>query len=507
MHVMSTSATTQRDHVLRLARASGRSLFLAALVVACSPSDPPADVSARARHLILVTIDTLRADHLSLYGYRRDTSSAAGATVRGSVAGFTIDELARQGVVFERALAPRGETFPSISTLFTGRTPLENCTLANEETLPKQAFTLAERLRAAGYRSAAFTTNKLLVPRSGIEQGFDSFFVDSSDDREVRATAAAMQWISTQDLAHGPPLFVWLHLMGPHLPYDPRPIDGIAFAKMFVDPKYEGVAEGSRAFLDPAYTEGRELGAADVDHIVALYDGEIARIDHVVSRFASFCAGKDPRQPVDLLSDALFVFTADHGEELHQRNRYWGHSKSVYDSVLHVPLFMRHPASLPSGRSIGAVVELEDVLPTVLERLGLACEGPVHGRSLGPYLRTEIDTQPLPPKSAFSSWHDRIFTVRTDRWRLVWNPERVEPKEIPVGPYPIPEVALHDLTADPRELVDVSATHGDVVAELKRSIESWRAGQTRCQRGSETPSAERLQALKDLGYAGDDDKR
>jgi arylsulfatase A-like enzyme len=485
-------------------RRSAVALLLGVLVLACRRDDPEVAAPIRPRHLILVTIDTLRADHLSLCRYPRDTTSAAGAARRGSVAGFAIDELAGQGVVFERALAPRGETFPSVSTIFTGRTPLENCTLANEETLPEEALTLAERLRAAGYRSAAFTTNKLLVPRSGIEQGFDSFFVDASDDREVRATEAAMQWIGTQDLAHGPPLFVWLHLMGPHLPYDPRPIDGIAFAKLFTDPKYEGPADGSRAFLDAAYTEGRALQQADVDHVIALYDGEIARIDHVVSRFASFCAGKDPRQPVDLLSDSLFVLTADHGEELHQRNRYWGHSKSVFDSVLHVPLFLRHPASLPSGRSVAAVVELEDLLPTMLEQLGVTCEGAVHGRSLAPYLRTVVDAEPLPPKAAFSTWHDRIFTARTDRWRLVWNPERIEPKEIPIGAYPIPELALYDLRADPRELTDVSTSHGDVVAELKRAIETWRAGQARCQRDSAPPSAERMQTLKDLGYAGDD---
>ncbi len=475
-------------------------IAIVALLASCSDHGARID---RPRHLILVTIDTLRADHLSSYGYARDTTNAAGAASRGSAGGFTIDELARQGVLFERAFAPRGETFPSISTLFTGRTPRENCTLANEATLPAEALTLAERLRAAGYRSAAFTTNKLLVPRSGIEQGFDAFFWDASDDRELRATEAAMTWIGAQDLANGPPLFVWLHLMGPHLPYDPRPIDGVDFARRFTDPAYAGSADGSRAFVDAAYTAGRDLAAADIEHVIALYDGEIARIDHVVSRFARFCAGQDPRQPVDLLADSLFVFTADHGEELHQRNRYWGHSKSVYDSVLHVPLFVRHPRSIAAERKVDDLVELEDLMPTILEELGHPCEGPVHGRSLSALLRQGGRAAPA-PKPAFSSWRDRIFTARTGRWRLVWNPERIEPTEIPVGPYPIPELALFDVEADPRELVDVSQQHADVVAELKTAIERWRAGQARCERTGEAPTAERMKALQDLGYAGGD---
>lgn len=495
---MSSESRLPSDHALWR---FGRFFLFASLVVsACSQPEP---TPQRPRHLILVTIDTLRADHLSLYGYRRDTSAAAGAAARGSAAGFTIDELAHQGVVFTRALAPRGETFPSISTLFTGRTPGENCVLGNDETLPEEAHTLAERLRTGGFRSAAFTTNKLLVPRSGIEQGFDTFFVDASEDREVRAVQAAMQWVSAQDLEHGPPLFVWLHLMGPHLPYDPRPIEGIDFARMFVDPAYTGPADGSRAFLDRAYTDSRELAPADVQHVIALYDGEIARIDHVVSQFARFCAGQDPRQPVDLLADSLFVFTADHGEELHQRNRYWAHSKSVYGSVLHVPLFMRHPKTLPAGREVDALVELEDLLPTFLAHLGLPCDGLVHGRSLGPLLEPRGSATSFSAEPAFSSWHDRIFSVCTERWRLVWNPERIEPQEIPPGPYPIPEIALYDLQVDPAELIDVAASHADVVTELKRSIERWLAGQKRCTRGAQTPSAEHLKALQDLGYAGD----
>lgn len=468
-----------------------------ALLAACGAEEKRVE---RPKHLIVVTVDTLRADHLSLYGYARGTSDAQGALRRGSLSGFTIDELARDGVVFERAIAARGETFPSISTLFTGRTPIENCVVANRDMLPQSAHTLAERLAEAGFQTAAFTTNKLLVPKSGIEQGFQTFFGAFDEHRDAKVLDAARAWIAKQDLAGGPPLFVWVHLMGPHLPYEPVPTGGIDFARLFADPAYTGNANGSRAFVDMAYKEGRALSAADVERVIAAYDGEIARIDHLVSRFLAFCAGKDAAQPVDLLARSLLVLTADHGEELHQRNRYWAHSKSVYDSVLHVPLVLRHPASIASGRVRGTVA-IEDVLPTVLALLGRPSGTPTHGRSLAPLLHGS--QRASDERLAFSLWRDKIFTVCDARWRLVWNPDGVEPDEEPPGAYPIPRVALFDRSADPKELTDVAAAHPDVVARLRGEIERWRAALKPCGAAPEPVSPERLKALQDLGYAGE----
>lgn len=477
-----------------------------ALVAGCDAENKRVE---RPKHLIVVTIDTLRADHLSLYGYARGTSNAEHAARRGSVEGFTIDEIAREGVVFERAIAPRGETFPSISTLFTGRTPIENCVVANRDVLPQSAHTLAERLSEAGFRTAAFTTNKLLVPKSGIEQGFHTFYGAFGEHRDANVLSSARRWISEQDVENGPPLFVWVHLMGPHLPYEPPPLDGVDFARLYADASYAGDANGSRAFVDTAYREGRELSSADVERVIAAYDGEIARIDHLVSRFLAFCAGKDVEQPVDLLARSLLVFTADHGEELHQRNRYWAHSKSIYDSVLHVPLVLRHPASIASGR-VSDTVALEDVLPTVLELLGRPFGTPTHGRSLVPQFETFVPWiepgRPAAPRElAFSLWRDKIFSVCDARWRLVWNPEGLEPDEQPPGAYPIPRVALFDRNADPQELTDVAAAHPEVVERLRGEIERWRAALKPCGAAPEPVSAERMKALQDLGYAGESD--
>jgi arylsulfatase A-like enzyme len=457
---------------------------------------------ASARHVILVTIDTLRADHLSCYGYARPTSDALHARERGSIPGFTIDELAREGVRFENAYSPRGETFPAIATLFTGKPPIETCALANGNILPRGASTLAERLHAKGFKTAAFTSNKLLVPGSGIEQGFDQFFSDASEKKDERAVDAACHWLGTQDLEHGPPLFVWLHLTGPHLPYDAARIGPVDFERLFADASYRGDANGSREFVDKAYTRGRELDAADVAELVALYDGEIARVDHLASRFFAFCAGRDASQPVDVLARSLVVITADHGEELYEHNRYFGHSKSVYEDVLHVPLIVRDPR-FASGRVVKAMVGLEDVFATIVEDRSLTRSPPVHGRSFASWLTSGEGERDAPQ---FSLWRDRIFSVRSGSWRCVWNPDRIEPKETPPGPYPVPEIALYDVARDPHELHDVAAEHADVVQSLEAGVRAWLGGLKPCSTPTQGITPERLKALKDMGYAGEQEE-
>ncbi|MBI5364218.1 MAG: sulfatase [Planctomycetes bacterium] len=430
----------------------------ALLAFACSrPAEPE-----RPRHLILVTIDTLRADHLSAWGYARGTSDAAGAAKRASATGFTLDELAAQGTRFAHAYTPRGETFPALCSLFTGKPPPETGVLGNQETLPASNTTLAERLRAAGFQTAAFTTNKLLVPGSGIEQGFDVFESDFGDERDTQVLDRASRWLAERP--KDARVFLWVHLMGPHLPYDPRPSNGIDFAGLFADPSYTGSANGSREFVDAAYSEQRALTPADRARLVDLYDGEVARVDQLVSRFAQGLG--------HALDESLLVFCADHGEELGERHGYFGHSKSVSSAVLHVPLFLRFPRGVTPGSVRSEVALLEDVFPTALALFGLAPERAARGFALDRLARGESDPR-FEGRVAIGAWRFSIFTAADAHRRFVFDPERREPDEIPRGPYPIPEFALYDRDADPRELVDVAPKELERARGLQRRLREW----------------------------------
>ncbi len=449
-------------------------LGLALLLGACS-HEPPAP-----RHLLLVTVDTLRADALGCYGSPRPSTDAAHARERGSAAGYTLDELAAQGELLENAFTPRSMTFPALCSLFTGLSPIEHGALSNGDLLPAAHTTLAERLAQAGFYTAAFTTNKLLVPGSGIEQGFARFESDFSPARDEHMAAAAAQCLR-EHAARGERVFVWLHLVGPHLPYAPEPLEGADFRALCAGASYSGPADGSREYADQLHARGAPPPVADLEHMRALYAAEVARVDHVLS---STCAALDRE---GLLAQSLFVFAADHGEELGERHAYFGHSKSVTSAGLHVPLFLRHPGSIAPRRT-AALFGLEQLSARVEALLSPSGAPPPRASAL------EVGL-----------WRDRIFSARDERWRLVWNPEHLEPQETPAGAYPVPEFALYDERTDPRDEYDLSAQRPDELARLRAAIEQWRASQRRWSGVQSAPDAERLRALREMGYAGEKD--
>ena len=423
-------------------------LGLCLLAGGCS-HEPPAP-----RHLLLITVDTLRADaHLP-----------------------KLEELAAQSEVFENAFTPRSMTFPALASLFTGLSPIEHGALSNGDLLPALHETLAEQLARAGFYTAAFTTNKLLVQGSGIEQGFASFTSDFSPARDENMAAAAVRCLREHS-AKGERVFVWLHLVGPHLPYAPAPLDGIDFRAQCCAPGYRGPADGSHEYADKLHAAGVVPPAADLEEMRGLYAAEVARIDHVLERSL---AGLD-------LESCLLVFAADHGEELGERNAYFGHSKSVTSAGLHVPLFLRHPGTIHAGRT-KELVGLQELRARILAALGLDAR------------------VPAPASLEVGLWRDRIFSARDERWRLVWNPEKLEPQETPPGAYPVPELALYDELADPRDEHELGAQHPAEVERLRAAIVRWRADRKPWSGAQAAPDAERQRALREMGYAGEKDE-
>jgi arylsulfatase len=422
--------------------------------------------AAAQRNVLLVTVDTLRADHLGAYGYPRRTSPR-------------IDGLARRGLLFRNAETVQSATWPALTSLQTGLHPSAHGVIWNGWKPRARFVTLADLLHARGYETAAFLANM-----KGTEHpGFSRLFLARGGDQAREDAVATDAAIAQLERVRDRPFFVWLHLISPHADYaPPAPYDAFAAPK--------GTVGGRVTDLVAAREHGVTLTEGDVAHVVGLYDGEIAYADAQVGRVLDVLdrLGLEPR--------TLVVFAADHGEDLHEHNRYFFHSPSMYSSSLHVPLILALPGVLPSGGGTDHPASLLDVAPTVLGLLGLPAPSTFQGVNLLPG-----GALPSPParKEMFSETNGRIFSVSTPEWRLVYNPEGIVP-EAAGGPYPIARTELFDRHQDPREQGNVAALHPDTVHALVAEIEGWRrrdlhAGAASAVQTIDPGTAEELRAL------------
>jgi arylsulfatase A-like enzyme len=346
-------------------------LALVALLGCGQSSQPP------PRNVLLITIDTLRADYLHAYGFEAENSPH-------------IDALAAGGVLFENAIAAASLTAPAHASIMTSRYVREHSIgTLNGETRLEGGTTLAERFRAEGYRTAAFISNVVLRRRTGLDRGFDLYdddLVVSEQNREayferIAADTAqrALQWLEAQAGDDARPVFVWLHLQDPHGPYTPpdshlgrvgdvalrmkRPLPPLAanFGKAGI-PDYQKLGE----LRDPAVYAGR-------------YAEEILYADEWVGRFvAAFEAHSAQRGAVVLL-------TSDHGESMGEGGWFFQHGQATTPDLTRVPFIVRAPGLEP-GRS-KVLVSHVDAAPTLLELAGVAPLETASGISLAPMLR------------------------------------------------------------------------------------------------------------------------
>jgi arylsulfatase A-like enzyme/Tfp pilus assembly protein PilF len=401
-----------------------------------------------ARHLVLVTIDTLRADRLGCYGAKE-------------VATPNLDRLAREGTMAQQATVHVPLTRPSHVSLLTGLLPSEHDIRDNvSPALDPRIPTLAETLRAQGFRTGAFVSSIVLSAQSGLGRGFevygdrfeaggdDARFLNTLQKRGDRTLQEALSWLEAQ---RGERLFLWLHLYDPHDPYEP-----------------------------PEPYASRYAGRA--------YDGEVAWSDELVGRLDAALAR------LGLTQDTLLLVTSDHGEGLGDHGEA-GHGFFVYQTTLAVPLLVRGPGVSAGGR-LAVTARSVDVVPTLLELLGLpVAAGPGRsGRSLAQALRgreTPVEAasyaESLTPLLHFG-WSD-LRVLREGRWKYIQAPR--------------PE--LYDLQTDPGELRDVSLAQPARAAALRtalgRMLEAERAGSAH-ESGAAGVPADLLEKLGALGYLG-----
>jgi arylsulfatase A-like enzyme len=452
---------------------------LAVLFTACKeretdPAPPPRPRlagGAQGWNVVLLTADTLRADRLGAYGYTaRDNSPR-------------LDARLASGVLFENAMAQRASTWPSLASLLTGLYPSAHGVVENGYGFPNDLPTLPKLLHAAGYRTGAFLSNMCQANH----QGWDDFAcAGGQDGKTVRR---ALDW--AQALPGDRPFFLWVHLFGAHGPY----YNGGDLAARVLDPGYEGPLGTRKWQLNRVMKERLALTDRDVRHLDALYDAAVMGTDRLSASLL------DGLQAAGRLDRTLFVFTADHGEELYDHNGYLYHACSVYQTTLHVPLGISAPSLIPAGARVPQTVELIDVLPTLMDLLGMKPLPERHGRSLVRYL--ERPGEGGEGKPAFSQYGSTaIRTVVRGDWKLVHNPEGISPVCIPDAPpdhYPIGRAELYDLGKDPGETRNLAQGQPALVAELVKLINQRFSGLTDRGRGQEVPE-ELKEELKALGY-------
>jgi arylsulfatase A-like enzyme len=419
------------------------------------------------RSLLLIVVDTVRADHLGLYGYARPTSTA-------------LDAWAQDAAVFERAYASSPWTLPSFGSIFTGQPPavhgagtrLDPGPKPNFAPLPRELPALAARLREHGFATAALVENPFLHPDFGVARGFESyrylFRGFDAPPRADRMVEAALRWLGERDER---PFFLMLHLMAPHAPYDPpRDVRGTftaGYTGRFKIP-FAGIAPFSAAQVNAS--------PADRGFIAGAYDEELLGVDRALARL--FAAVASERFGERL----LVILTSDHGEELFDHGAF-EHGHSLHDELLRIPLVVRAPGV--RAARIDAPVSHVDLLPTILDALALPAPPGLAGVSLWPLLRGGSP----PPERVLAS--ERLLWGPEGRAWLRWPWKAIEMQ----GAAPL----LFRLDEDPGETRDLSARDASELATLRR------LGEARASAPSPAPDAAAIDAatreqLESLGY-------
>jgi arylsulfatase A-like enzyme len=423
-------------------------------------------------NLVILTIDTLRADRLGCYGYERNTSP-------------TIDRLAREGTLFKHAYAQRGLTWPSLTSIMTSLYPKTHGVLNNQVPLDGSFITLAEILKNIGYKTGAFLANFYHSPN----RGFDTKKGGEVGDLDKAVTHYALDWLDSIN-PNDDKFFMWVHYKNPHDPYEPpKPFT------TFFDSTYTGPFDGSRPVLDSIYVNKIDLSERDLFHLNALYDAEIRSSDSYIEKVLA------KLEKMGVLENTLIVFASDHGEEMYEHNYYFFHSCSMYEGVLRIPLIMKFPNVIPAGKIVDNQIESIDIVPTVLQLLKAPLRDDFEGRSIISLLFEDASDLWHP---AFGERAAAIYSIRTPQWKYIYNPDNYHTycsrSDDDEGEgYLIAAEELYDMQNDPHEKNNVAAQHREVALELRAQILEWLNTNKRVHKEYElTKEAE--ERLRALGY-------
>lgn len=438
------------------------SLLLAASLGGCADGPRP--------NVVLVTVDTLRADHLEVLGHSRETAPG-------------LRRLAEEGVLFEHAISQAPWTLPSVASLLTSLYPIQHGAVLADSALPEEAPTLAEVLREEGYGTVGVASHVFVDSRHGLAQGFD-VFDESNIKGHDAVTSESLTETALSRLAEvESPFFLWVHYFDPHFSYVRHPEFGFADG-------YEGALPAdmiTHGRLDQqtrrAHSRGTTVPDGDLDYVRAVYDEEIAYTDRWIDELRSRIEADRPGEPI------LWLLTADHGEYFMERGRFF-HGKDVYEPLVHVPLIIAgaiDPAL--HGTSVARSVEIRSVPLTVMRLLGIE-DHPFAGESL---LELAPGSEPAPAftQGLYARGTDqRKHAAVHEGWKLIHNLDDDSHE-------------LYFLPTDPGERRDLwetgAGSGGGIRAILEARLEKFAALPGLAPSTLEI-SPEELERLRSLGY-------
>ncbi len=457
-------------------------------------------------NVIIYLIDTLRADHASLYGYPRKTTPF-------------LDQLGAQGLVFDDCQVQAPWTKPSVASLLTSLYSYTHGIVNDYDMVPAGSPALAEELRKAGYVTAGVVANPFAGRISGLQRGFD--FLDEwsviqryRTDKEDRGTDSAavnrivFPWLEQHK---NEPFFLYAHTTDPHAPYRPPAGFEEKFANPAETPKFDREYKqmrdvrqyGGGTVVDRA---GTKRAGVDPDRFIRQaidrYDGEVLFNDSNLQKLV------EKLKDLGVLDNTLLIVVSDHGEEFWEHG-WTAHGQSLYTELAHGVFMMYGPKLIPTPRRVAEPVQLIDVMPTILDLLGLPMPEMVQGQSLAGFVRGQpFHRRGAVVTSRFASPHflghvpengtDTIAMMDAN-WKLIYRPQakKVHMKEL----------ELYDRRNDPKETRDVSAEHPQQTEQIHREIGRWVDAQNKIRSslrggGKATIDAKTMEQLRSLGYLG-----
>jgi len=438
-------------------------------------------------HIILITIDTLRADHLGCYGYPRATSPF-------------IDSLAASGTLFEKAFASISTTAPSHASIFTSLYPIQHNVLKNGHRLSDSFLTIAEFLGEKGFTTAGFVSTDKHFKAGNIGQGielFDEPLLDENSKyrRATKTVDAAVQWLDERKAKDK--FFLWVHLFDPHEPYHSPPQFLDIFTKE--SPEKRKDIEEFLIYQHHVDYEFYENSSEKMLQTVDAYDGEVLFADTEVARLVSFLEQKE------INNNTLIVLTSDHGEGL-GNHKLLGHGKHIYNEQIHVPLIFYFSDGSFKGRVVQDVVEHIDIVPTIIELLQAQEAGlPFEGVSLVPLLsgnaktvqsrfafaqRREYDNRDLKKINAFDGKRYEAgnkFALQNTAYKYIYRSHD--------------EDEFYALSKDPYEVHNIVSSGTEQEYKLKKMLRSKIEHLSKINTTEpESVDDETIKKLRSLGY-------